>query len=156
MGCDPRDPSISPILGNRREAHIFNTASILCVSGLSFVDCVTMSSEEVDQYLRGLDEPKRSTLQALRRTILEIVPDAEQVISYRVPAFRVRGKTVAGFAAFKDHLSYLPFSGSVLGQLADELQDYTMTKSALHFPIDRPLSEKVVKKLLAVRLGELK
>ncbi|MBV9048691.1 MAG: DUF1801 domain-containing protein [Solirubrobacterales bacterium] len=115
-----------------------------------------MSSEEVDQYLRGLDEPKRSTLQALRRTILEIVPDAEQVISYRVPAFRVRGKTVAGFAAFKDHLSYLPFSGSVLGQLADELQDYTMTKSALHFPIDRPLSEKVVKKLLAVRLGELK
>ncbi|MBV8987370.1 MAG: DUF1801 domain-containing protein [Solirubrobacterales bacterium] len=115
-----------------------------------------MSSEEVDQYLRGLDEPKRSTLQALRRTILEIVPDAEQVISYRVPAFRVRGKTVAGFAAFKDHLSYLPFSGSVLGQLADELQDYTMTKSALHFPIDRPLPKKVVKKLLAVRLGELK
>jgi hypothetical protein len=43
------------------------------------------------------------------------------VVSYRVPAFRVGGKTVAGFAAFKDHLSYLPFSGSVIGPLADEL-----------------------------------
>jgi uncharacterized protein YdhG (YjbR/CyaY superfamily) len=72
-----------------------------------------MSAEEVDEYLRGIDEPKRSTLQALRRTILEIVPEAEEVISYRVPAFRVRGRTVAGFAAFQNHLSYLPFSGSV-------------------------------------------
>jgi uncharacterized protein YdhG (YjbR/CyaY superfamily) len=115
-----------------------------------------VSAEEVDEYLRGLDEPKRTTLQALRRTILEIVPDAEQVISYRVPAFRVRGKTVAGFAAFKDHLSYLPFSGSVLGQLADELKGYTTTKSSLHFPVDRPLPKSVVRNLIAVRLGELR
>ena len=115
-----------------------------------------MSAAEVDEYLRGVDEPKRSTLQALRRTILEIVPDAEQVISYRVPAFRVGGKTVAGFAAFKDHLSYLPFSGSVLRQLANELTGYTMTKSSLHFPVDRPLPESVVRNLIAVRLGELR
>jgi uncharacterized protein YdhG (YjbR/CyaY superfamily) len=126
------------------------------VSGTSFVDCVAVSADEVDEYLRGVAEPKRSTLQALRRTILEIVPDAEQVISYRVPAFRVRGKTVAGFAAFKDHLSYLPFSGSVLAQLADELKGYTMTKSALHFPVDRPLPKTVVKKLIAARLGEVR
>ena len=115
-----------------------------------------MSAEEVDAYLRGVDEPKRSTLEALRRTILEIVPDAEQVISYRVPAFRVSGRTVAGFAAFKDHLSYLPFSGSVLGQLADELEGYTMTRSTLHFPVDRPLAKSVVRNLIAVRLAELR
>ncbi len=113
-----------------------------------------MSSEEVDKYLRTVEEPKRSTLEALRRTILEIVPDAEQVISYRVPAFRVRGKTVAGFAAFKNHLSYLPFSGSVLRRLADELEGYTMTKGALHFPIDRPLPKTLVKKLIALRLED--
>ena len=115
-----------------------------------------MSATEVDEYLRAVDEPKRSTLQTLRRTILEIVPDAEQVISYRVPAFRLGGKTIAGFAAFNDHLSYLPFSGSVLGQLADELNGYTMTKSSLHFPVDRPLPKSVVRKLIAVRLGELR
>jgi uncharacterized protein YdhG (YjbR/CyaY superfamily) len=114
---------------------------------------VVVSAKEIDEYLQGVDEPKRSTLQALRRTILEIVPDAEQVISYRVPAFRVGGKTVAGFAAFKDHLSYLPFSGSVLPQLSDDLEGYRMTKSALHFPIDRPLPQALVKKLIAVRLG---
>jgi uncharacterized protein YdhG (YjbR/CyaY superfamily) len=114
-----------------------------------------MSAEEVDEYLRSIEEPKRTTLQALRRTILEIFPEAEQVISYRVPAFRMRGKDIAGFAAFKDHLSYLPFSGSVLGQLADELDDYTMTKSALHFPVDRPLPRALVKKLIAARLAEV-
>lgn len=114
-----------------------------------------MSSEEVDKYLQGVEEPKRSTLAALRSSILEVVPDAEQVISYRVPAFRVGGKTIAGFAAFKDHLSYLPFSGSVLAQLGDELTGYTMTKSALHFPVDRPLPKALVRKLIAVRLEEV-
>jgi uncharacterized protein YdhG (YjbR/CyaY superfamily) len=117
---------------------------------------VSVSAAEVDEYLRALEEPKRSTLETLRRTILEIVPEAEQVISYRVPAFRVRGKTVAGFAAFKTHLSYLPFSGSVLSLLADHLEDYEMTKSALHFPIDRPLPEPLVRRLIAARLAEVR
>jgi uncharacterized protein YdhG (YjbR/CyaY superfamily) len=67
----------------------------------------------------------------------------------------VRGQTVAGFAAFKDHLSYLPFSGSVLGQLADELDGYTMTKSSLHFAVDQPLPKPLVQKLTAVRLAEV-
>ena len=110
-----------------------------------------MSAEDVDEYLRRIEEPKRSTLEALRRTILEIVPDAEQVISYKVPAFRVDGQIVAGFAAFKDHLSYLPFSGSVLPELEGELDGYTMTKSALHFPVDRPLPKMLVRKLIAAR-----
>lgn len=114
-----------------------------------------MPAEEVDEYLRSVDEPKRSTLQALREMVLDIVPEAEQGISYRVPAFRVRGKVVAGFAAFNDHLSYLPFSGSVLGQLAEELQGYTRTKSALHFPVDRPLPIALVQKLIAERLREI-
>jgi uncharacterized protein YdhG (YjbR/CyaY superfamily) len=66
----------------------------------------------------------------------------------------VGGKTVAGFAAFRDHLSYLPFSGSVLPQLADELEGYTMTKSALHFAVHEPLPKTIVGKLIAVRLAE--
>lgn len=48
-----------------------------------------MTAEQVDSYLRGLGEPKRTTLEELRSTILEIAPDAEEVISYRVPAFRL-------------------------------------------------------------------
>lgn len=113
------------------------------------------SPGEVDEYLLGVREPGRATLQTLRQTILEIVPDAEQVISYRVPAFRIRGETVAGFAAFKHHLSYLPFSGSILSQLAEELDGYAMTKSSLHFPVDRPLPKPLVEKLIALRLAQV-
>jgi uncharacterized protein YdhG (YjbR/CyaY superfamily) len=115
---------------------------------------LAVSAEQVDEYLRGVEEPKRSTLAQLRQTILDVVPEAEQVISYRVPAFRVGGAIVAGFAAFKDHLAYLPFSGSVLAQLSDELEGYAMTKSSLHFPIDRPLPRTLVEKLISVRLAE--
>ena len=111
-----------------------------------------MSAEDVDDYLRGLDEPKRGTLEALRRTILEIVPEAEQVLSYNVPAFRVDGRIIAGFAAFKNHLSYLPFSGSVLPRLARELEGYSTSKSALHVPLDTPLPKSLVQKLIAARL----
>jgi uncharacterized protein YdhG (YjbR/CyaY superfamily) len=114
-----------------------------------------MSSAQVDEYVAALEEPKRGTLQTLRRTILEVVPEADQVISYGVPAFRLRGQTVAGFAAFKSHLSYLPFSGSVLGQLGSELEGYKMTKSSLHFPVDRPLPKALVQKLIEVRLAEI-
>jgi uncharacterized protein YdhG (YjbR/CyaY superfamily) len=124
------------------------------LSAAGYTRGAARSDDEIDEYLRGVEEPGRSTLQALRRTILEIVPHAEEVISYRVPAFRVRGETVAGFAAFKNHLSYLPFSGSVLSQLADELDGYAMTKSSLHFPVDRPLPKALVKKLIRVRLAQ--
>jgi uncharacterized protein YdhG (YjbR/CyaY superfamily) len=114
-----------------------------------------VSAAQIDEYLSDVEEPKRGTLQALRGMILEIAPQAEEGISYRVPAFRVDGKVIAGFAAFKDHLSYLPFSGSVLGQLGEDLREYTMTKSSLHFPVDRPLAKPLVKKLIAVRLAEI-
>ena len=120
----------------------------------SLVDFAAMSAKEVDEYLSGVEEPERSSLERLRITILEIVPDAEQVISYGIPAFRARGATVAGFAAFKNHLSYVPFSGSVLGQLGDELEGYTMTKSSLYFGVEDPLPKALVKKLIAVRLEE--
>ena len=114
----------------------------------------SMSAAEIDHYLAQLDEPKRSTLSQLRSTILALVPDAEQGLSYGVPAFKIGGKTIAGFAAFKAHLSYLPHSGSVFPQLAAELSSYVMTSGALHFDIDRPLPRDLVEKLIAVRIEQ--
>jgi uncharacterized protein YdhG (YjbR/CyaY superfamily) len=113
-----------------------------------------MPKNEIDGYLRTLDEPKRSTLEEMRRRILDIVPKAEQCLSYSVPAFKVQGKTIAGLAAFKNHLSYLPHSGGVLAQLQDELAGYKQTKSALHFPVDEPLPGHVVRQLILVRMRE--
>ena len=114
-----------------------------------------MSEQEVDEYLAALDEPKRGTLEQLRRTILEIVPDAEQCISYGIPGFRLNGKVVAGFAAFKNHLSYFPHSGSVLPELADDLGGYTASKGTLQFAVDEPLPKALVEKLIAVRRRQL-
>lgn len=115
-----------------------------------------MPAQEIDAYLDGLDEPKRRTLQLLRETILEIVPDAEQGMSYSLPAFRLNGAVIAGFAAFKNHLSYLPHSGSVLPKLGDDIAGYGGTKSALHFPVDDPLPKLLVEKLIATRLSEVR
>ncbi len=114
-----------------------------------------MSEQAIDDYLAALEEPKRATLGKLRETILALLPEAEQCISYGMPAFKIRGKVIAGFAAFKNHLSYLPHSGSVLARLAAETEGYTQTKSSLHFPVDRPLPEPLVKKLLEIRMAQL-
>jgi uncharacterized protein YdhG (YjbR/CyaY superfamily) len=113
-----------------------------------------MSNEEIDQYLAGLEEPKRSTLAALRRDILEIRPDAEQCISYRMPAFRVRGKVIAGFAAFSKHLSYFPHSGSVIPELGKAIAPFKGAKGTLQFPVDTPLPKPLVQKLIDVRLRQ--
>ena len=114
-----------------------------------------VTQEDIDGYLVTVEEPKRTTLETLRRSILQVVPDAEQCISYGMPAFKVDGKTVAGFAAFKDHLSYLPHSGSVLSRLDEEIVGYTSTKGALHFAVGEPLPDGLVRKLVETRLQEL-
>jgi len=114
-------------------------------------DSTPVSAKEIDDYLASLAEPKRSTLEVVRRTIAELLPEAEQGISYGVPAFRVQGKVVAGFAAFKNHLSYLPHSGSVLSELRDDLAGYKTSSGALQFPVDKPLPKSLIQKLVAVR-----
>ena len=114
----------------------------------------TVSKSEIDEYLRQLEQPQRSTLITLRRSILDVIPTAEQCISYGLPAFRVQGKVVAGFAAFKHHLSYLPHSGSVFPELRDELAGYTTSTGALRFPNDEPLPQALVEKLVRVRLHQ--
>jgi uncharacterized protein YdhG (YjbR/CyaY superfamily) len=115
-----------------------------------------MSAKEIDDYLAELDGPKRATLQQLRQTILSIIPDANEGIAYGMPAFRLHGKVIAGFAAFKNHLSYVPHSGSVIPQLSDEVAGYESTPGSLHFPVDRPLPKTLVRKLIAARLNQVR
>lgn len=115
-----------------------------------------MSAAEIDEYLATVEDlDQRRTLEALRRQILAVVPDADQCISYGMPAFRVNGKVVAGFAAFTKHLSYLPHSSAVLAELGEDLSPWTTTKGSLHFTPDHPLPDEVVERLLAVRRAQL-
>ncbi len=109
----------------------------------------------VDEYLDNAPEPHVSTLRRLRAVLRDFLPDAEETISYGVPAFKVAGKAVAGFAYFKNHCSYFPHSGSVLPELSDELADYRWSRGTLQFPIDQPLPESLVRRLVEVRLEQL-
>ena len=109
----------------------------------------------VDEYLAASPEPQRSTLTELRETLRSILPDAEETISYSMPAFKVKGKAVAGYAHFKRHCSYFPHSGSVLPELEPDLDGYDWDKGTLRFPVDQSLPQDLVEKLVRVRMDQL-
>ena len=81
----------------------------------------------IDQYLASVRGERRAALDRPRRSIRIIVPKAEECISYSIPAFRLDGRIVAGFAATAKGCSYFPFSGSTLAALGDALEDYQQT-----------------------------
>ena len=109
---------------------------------------------EVDAYLAALPDDQRVALQRLRVTILSIIPDAEEVMSYGMPGYRIDGEVVAGYAAFRHHLSYFPHSGSVLAECSDDVADYEQTKSSLHFSAAQPLPKTWVRKLIRARRAQ--
>lgn len=109
----------------------------------------------MDQYLAGLPADQRAALEQLRATIAELAPDAEEGMSYGVPGYRVGGKTIAGFAAAKRHLSYFPHSGSVVAALAGELAGYSTSRGTVRFTVAKPLSRELVAALIDARRAEL-
>lgn len=109
----------------------------------------------VDEYLSAAPEPHRSTLLELRATLRRLLPEAVEALSYGVPAFKIDGKAIAGYAYFARHCSYFPHSGAVLAALADELDSYEWSKGTLRFPIDEALAEPLVRRLVDVRMAQL-
>ena len=90
----------------------------------------------------------------LRKRILKVVPHAEEVVSYGMPAFKVSGSIVAGLKANKDYIGYYPFSGSVLKNFKKELSPYRQTKSAIHVPLGKPLPQTLLRKLINARISD--
>jgi uncharacterized protein YdhG (YjbR/CyaY superfamily) len=90
----------------------------------------------------------------IRQDILDIVPNAEEIVSYGMPAFKVDGNIVAGILANKSYVGFYPFSGSVLPLFDKELSKFSKTKSALHIPLDSELPKSLLKKLIRARLSE--
>jgi uncharacterized protein YdhG (YjbR/CyaY superfamily) len=108
----------------------------------------------IDEYLATVTGKRGTALQKLRKTIRSIAPDAEECISYRIPAFRLEGKVVAGFCARTEGCSYFPFSGRTLRTLAKEIAGYEHTKSSLRFDPEEGLPSSLVRKLLKARIHE--
>jgi uncharacterized protein YdhG (YjbR/CyaY superfamily) len=108
----------------------------------------------VKKFYATAPSPHRETMLEMRDRILEIVPAAEEIVSYGMPAFRVGDVIVAGLLANKKHVGYYPFSGSILHLFPDELAKYSTTKSAIHIPIDKPLAKGLIKKLIKARINQ--
>jgi uncharacterized protein YdhG (YjbR/CyaY superfamily) len=109
----------------------------------------------VDAHLAAMPEPQRTTLTAVRATLRAVLPHAEEKMSYAMPCFAVEGIAVAGYEAFKQHCSYFPHSGSVLGSVTGIPDGYVTTPGTLQFPVDRPLSAALVKRLVKARLDNI-
>jgi len=109
---------------------------------------------DIDRYLAGVPEPARGTLARVRAMIRSVVPaEATEGISYGIPTFKYKGSLVA-FAAFKNHCSLFPMSGSVIEAFKKELKDFQTSKGTLRFPLDKPLPAALVKKLVRARIAQ--
>lgn len=115
-----------------------------------------MTSKEVDRHLARIQQPQRSTLQRLRLDIRDVIPEAEEVISYGFPGYKLNGKIICGFDAFKNHCSYFPHSSLVIPELEKELVNYKTSKGALQFAVDKSLPKTLVRKLIRTRIRLLK
>jgi uncharacterized protein YdhG (YjbR/CyaY superfamily) len=109
----------------------------------------------IDHHLKKFSGAQLETLQHLRETILSIVPQAKETLSYGMPAFEIDGKVVAGFDGFKNHCSYFPHSGSVLEELEDFPEWCEVSKGTLKFPIGKKLPKTLVRKMISVRRKQI-
>ena len=109
--------------------------------------------KNVDEYLAGVPEPARGTLNKMRAAIRSAVPaDATEVISYGMPAFKHNGVLV-WFAAFSNHCSLFP-TASVIEAFKNELKGFSTSKGTIQFPTNKPLPTALVKKLVKARVAQ--
>ncbi|MCI0347370.1 MAG: DUF1801 domain-containing protein [Chloroflexi bacterium] len=110
-------------------------------------------SPEIDAYLAPLPADQRAALQHLRETIAAAAPEAEESISYAMPAFRYRGRPVVTFLAAKKHLSLFPMGYHT--ELEKELEPFKALKGTLHFTPEAPIPDDLVTRLVKGRIAEL-
>jgi uncharacterized protein YdhG (YjbR/CyaY superfamily) len=108
------------------------------------------------EYLATLTAGPRAEVERLRDAILAAAPGAEESFGYGMPAFRLGGKPLVWYAAWKKHYSLYPLSASMLRAHAAEIEGYETAKGTIRFPASRPLPIDLVKKLVASRAEELR
>jgi uncharacterized protein YdhG (YjbR/CyaY superfamily) len=110
-------------------------------------------AKSVDQWLARIEPKQRAALERLRAQILAAAPDAEEVISYGQPTFKVHGHLVA-FGAFAKHLSFFPMNSVVIADHADALKGFVTSKGTIQFTPENPIPATVVKKIVKARIAQ--
>lgn len=111
--------------------------------------------KSVEEYLARVPEPARTALQRMRAAIRSVLPrEAEEIISYGIPAFRLQ-KVVVWFAAFSDHCSLFP-TAAAIEKFKGELKGFSTSKGTIHFPNEKRLPIKLIKKIVKARAAQVK
>ena len=112
----------------------------------------TAAPANIDDYLARVTDDKRAALEQLRQTILEVIPMAEECISYQMPAFRHDGRVLVYFAAAANHCAFYP--GGMVNDFKDELEAYETSKGTIRFQPERPLPASLVQKIVKARVAQ--
>ena len=110
-------------------------------------------AKTIDEYIFLQPKEVQVYLQKLRQTIKSAAPNAEETISYKMPAFRYHGMLVY-FAAFKNHYSLFPANGSIIATMNEELKKYKTGKGTIQFTYDKPLPVALIKKIVKARVQQ--
>jgi uncharacterized protein YdhG (YjbR/CyaY superfamily) len=114
-----------------------------------------VAHQSVAAYLAALPPDQRQALERLRGQVARLIPEAEEAISYGIPTFKLNGRPVVWFAAWKGHCSIYPLTDAFLQANQEELKAYRRTKGSLHFTPQQPLPEGLVERLVRERLEEM-
>ena len=115
----------------------------------------TAATARIDETLAALPPDQRMALQALRETIAAAAPEAEETISYSMPAFRYHGRALVSYAAFKTHCSFFPMSASMIESLHDELAGFATSKGTLQFSPEHPIPAELVERMVRERVAQI-
>lgn len=106
----------------------------------------------IDDYLKNVVGPERDVLSHLYAVVRQTVPEATEVISYNMPAFALHGKAFLSIVANKSFMSVYPFSN--LEPLGLDVSGYETTKGSIHFTIDNPISDDLLRAIIQARLAK--
>jgi uncharacterized protein YdhG (YjbR/CyaY superfamily) len=110
--------------------------------------------KSVDEYIAKHPEDVQLILQRVRSTIRKAVPGAEEVISYQIPAYKLRGGGVLYFAGWKQHYSLYPATDRLVAAFKDDLAPYEVNKSTIRFPLSKPVPVKLIERIARFRAKE--
>ena len=108
----------------------------------------------IDEYIANFPKNVRDVLEELRLVIRESAPSAEETISYAMPAFKLNGKSLVFFAAWKNHIGFYPAGPSAIKAFKKELSPYKQAKGTIQFPLDKPIPFDLVKKIVKFRVKQ--
>ncbi|MGC4038275.1 MAG: DUF1801 domain-containing protein [Chitinophagaceae bacterium] len=106
----------------------------------------------IDEYFAAFSPATRTLLKEMRQIIRKAAPDAEEVISYNMPAFRQNGMLVY-YAAYKGHIGFYP-TGAGIEAFKKELEKYEGSKGAVRFPLDKPFPAALITKIVKFRIKQ--